>query len=177
LIVDAIAQVVAWMTDATTGVNAIRTTVPGEASTAIPSVTWYDSNTHAWAARGTIERDQMTTAWIGVVSRLGDVALSAQPQHHRPSPPVPVLIRFAARDTATHTEVKIGEQLVRCATRAIAAVWWSNNLADVTRNGVLFEPPTLRALDIWQQPGDDAVVGALLVSLPALDAWALGRST
>lgn len=177
MIVDAITQVVAWLTDVSTGVNAIRTSVPGETSTAIPSVTFYDANTHAWAARGVLERDQITASWIGVVSRLGDVESHALAEKHRPAPNVSVLIRFAAREPVTSTEVRIGEQLVRCARRAISSQYYTNKTADVIRNGVLFDPPHFRSLDIWNQAGDDAVVGALLVTLPALDAWALGRAT
>lgn len=174
MIVDAIAQVAAWLADPTTGVNAINGSVPGEASTAIPDVTWYDANTTAWAARGVLERDQMTTAWIGVVSRFGDMEMGALAETHRAAPEVPVLVRFAARETVSSTIVRQGEQLVRCARRAIAVHFNDATFADLTRNGVCFDAPRFRVLDIWQQPGDDAVVGALMVYLPTLDNWALG---
>lgn len=177
-VVDAVAQVVAWLTDGTTGVNAINGSVPGESSTAIPDVTWYNQNDHGFAARGVIERDQMTTAWIGVVSRWGDMDMGALAQDHQAPPPsIPILIRFAARDTASNTIVRQGEQLIRCARRAISAPFNDSTFSDITRNGVLFEAPRFRIPDQWNQPGDDATVGALLVLLPTLDAWALGRST
>jgi hypothetical protein len=179
-VVDGIKQVADWLSDGSLGVNTMVGAIPGESS-ALPQVVIYNSVDHAWAARGVIEREQIPqggSGWIMVVSRVGEIETNALAEHAKAaSVAIPILVRVAARLTTTNTVVRYAEQYVRCARRAISRVWNDSTFAEILRNGVVFDAPTFRDLDVWQQPGDDAVVGALVVSLPALDAWVLGRST
>jgi hypothetical protein len=176
MIVDAVDQVVAWLGDGTTGVNAVRLTIPGDVDP--PAVTVYDQNNHAWVAQGTIERAEITSSAALLVDVDGPVKLPGKAERWAPWPEVPVRIRYLYRGGDTNTAVKYGMATLRAAFRACVYGFNSSGFAtEVIRNGVIFNAPDCSIQHDFTPLGDDVVVGALLVALPALDAWALGRAT
>lgn len=176
MIVDAIDQVVVWLEDVTTGVNAVRTTIPGGVT--VPAVTVYDQNRHAWVAQGEIERAEITTSAALLVDRLGSVRLPGTAARWFPWPEVPVRVRYLYRGGDTNTAAKYGMQTLRAAYRACVYNFNSSSATtEVIRNGVVFNAPDCTLEQELTPAKEDIVVGALYINLPALDAWSLGRAT
>jgi hypothetical protein len=174
----AVEQLHAWLTDPSTGLNTQLAAVPGESSTlaTCPTFAHAFSTATPWAASEVIERDHVPTsgAPILVITPLGVQDSGTRAGQAHSGAGVGVACRVALRASNRATAARRGWQYLRAAHRVVAMQYASNNGRAVVRNAVAFDPPSLRYEPDFQQTGDDLWVGALVVTFPAHDRWALG---
>jgi hypothetical protein len=172
---EAVALVYGWLTDGTTGVNALRTAVPLSAGwTAPPAVTVKSELTDAWVAREVIDQGQITGPLLLIHSTNEPRRLPFHPASERdPKPTVDVVIRYVARAVDSKTLVRDARLTMRCVERSIA-VQVTSLLTSWTSNKATFDVPSGEDLDLTVPNDSDLVVAAHVIRFPAADFWALG---
>jgi len=169
MLLESVQTVHGWLTDAVTGVNAIRTTVPlyaGDTAPPVVSVTQFFRNTEA--ALGQAPLTGLPVLEVGLYQ---DPAQESAPAV-RPFPAdgeVQIQVRYlAAQTTATHTAVRDAALTLRCVVRAIAA----RAIGGTTVNQVqIITASDVRVLAMYADDGSTVVSGALTVTLRVRDLW------
>lgn len=180
----AVMQMRDWLEDDATGVNAQILAMPLDdplAPDAPPTLrAIYAETDHAWVARTfqgqLLRRMQSTDApalMVGVASAVaGDL---------RPDTPgvgrvtVDVGICYVGRSDRSEELVRDARQTFRACMRAIAAPFAEDMGRVFTRAGVDVEHPSAwRYATLAGADADSIIYGALIVSVPTADPWALG---
>jgi len=169
MLIESVQTVAGWLTNPTTGVNAIRLTVPRYSGDAAPpAVTVVQQFRSDEAARG---QAPLTGLPALEVALFQDPASEMAPSV-RPFPmdgEVQIQIRYiAAKQTATQVAVRDAALTLRCVARAIAA----RAIAGTVVNEVqLITASGFRVLAMYVADGDTVVSGALIATLRVRDAW------
>lgn len=176
MIVDLIRQVADWLSDGTTGVNTVRTSVPRDGGDPAPAaVNVYDQTREAWVAMGIVLREKTGAGPMLLVQLHGDVEMPVRTDQIVAGwPRVELAVRYVARNTTRDDLVRDAWQTLRCAQRVLADQFNKTPGTSWSRNGTLFEKPTARLVP-FSEPleGDELVVAVLLLTFEALDPWAL----
>jgi hypothetical protein len=169
--VDLVAE---WLGDDVTGVNALLPVVPRPDTDPAPSaVTILTELTHSWVARGEILRGNISGPLL-LVHNYADTQAEVLPELAVNRAPVEIAIRYAARGSDTKVVTRDGWRVLRAAHRTIS-LKIENAQTQFERFGVRYSVPSgIRYVNMYAASGQDLVVGALVLTLPALDPWALG---
>jgi len=170
MILETVRIIADWLSDATYGINAVRTAVPKDTGVAdFPAVTILDSTRDGRVTRGGVPNLTATEFPCLLVSP-ADTPMDQQVSAARPFPPdatVTVLVRYAATnqtDTA---------RLERDASQTIKAVWWqvpqllltaAGETARTRANVQLYGIPTMQAATLYESDTDTTVTGGVLVT-------------
>jgi len=178
MIIDVIRELVDWLADPATGVNALLPHVPRDAGDeAPPAVRICDETRHAWVARGRVDASVLRDGPVLLVHLAGEISAELMPDRQPDGSTVDVAIRYAARGAGTDALMRDAHQTHRCAQRVIAARFPGYTGPFPARNGVtLSVPGALQYVPLFTPLEDSVVVGALLVPIPAHDPWALDIS-
>lgn len=187
MIVPAVRQTADWLRDATSGVNALRGSVPRDVGEAAPAaVTVYDEMTDEWVARGAVPRAKTGAGPLLLVrgpDELDVPLFPTQGQNGGPLTTCSVWLLYVRRvdvagsaAVASDDVVRDAFQTLRIAARAIASQWTEQE-AMPARNGVDFDRPTFTILRQSAELSDtETVVGVARIDYPAVDAWAMAAS-
>ena len=178
MIVAAVRQVADWLVDGTRGVNQQIALVPGDSSDALPAlVTVWDATRFEWVARGHVLRER-TGAGPLLLVRGPDVAeLPLFAGDGGGWAAVEVRVAYVLRQSSeswTDFALRDAYQTLRAAARSIGQQFQTMQ-ASPERARVAFDRPTAR-FEAAQETlsGEETILASLLVTLPALDEWALG---
>jgi hypothetical protein len=176
MILDAVRLTVDWLTDGTTGVNALRTSVPQDGGEADPpAVTVKSVLTDAWVAREEIDAGVITAPFL-LVSPFGETVTATYPALDRsPKPVVEVAIRYAAPGPDSKTIGRDAWLTLRCVQRSVSAKQTST-LTSHSKNQAQFDVPGFRYVPLYQVQADALVIGGAILSFPASDPWALATT-
>lgn len=176
MIVDLIRWVADELSNVTTGVNALRTSVPRDGGDPAPTaVNVYDQTRDAWVALGTILREKTGAGPMLLVSLHGEVEMPLETRAITTGwPRVEIAVRYVARNTTRDDLLRDALQTLRCAQRVIANLFNVSPGTTLSRNGTRFESPAAKLVPFTESlDGDEMVVGVLLLTFEALDPWAL----
>lgn len=186
MITPVVRQVADWLGDATTGVNALRTSVPMDnGETAPAAVTIYDETRDPWVARGSVPRTKTGPGPLLLVrgpDRLvipifGDQEAAGYAECQ-------ALVLYVRRATAagaaaveSDDAVRDIYQTMRIIARSIA-LRYATRAANPTRMSVGLDRPTLEFLREGGPLTPDAtdgemITGTLSITFPAIDPWAM----
>jgi hypothetical protein len=175
MIVDAVLRVYEALTDGTNGINAIRSTVPRDVGVSAPAaVTVAHEYSSGAVARGEIEREAITDTPVVHVIPTDEVSASGLASAQHVGSDVQIIVRYAVRGAATHQLKRDCAQILRCAMRSLSVAFNDSTFSASTRNNIHFDAPRFRLLAQTEDAGDDVVIGNLIVTVRALDRWALG---
>ena len=169
MLIEAVQTIHGWLTDGSTGVNALRTSVPrfsGDA--APPAVTVVQMFRDPEAARG---QAPVTGLPVLEVSLSGDPASERAPAV-RPFPmdaDVQVQVRYiTGKTTATDVALRQAALTLRCAVRAIA----TRAVGGLSVNSVqIVTVSDVRTLAMFAADGDTITTGAMVLTLRVRDLW------
>jgi hypothetical protein len=169
MLIETLQTIAGWLTDATTGVNAIRTSVPRYGGDdAPPSVTVVQSFRDGDAAR-----EQAKQTGLPVLEVLvGQEMMQESSVAVRPFPAdgeVSFGLRYvAAKTTDTALALRQGALTLRCATRAIAA----RAVGGTTVNEVqIITVSGFRMMEVFASDGDTVVTMSLMGTARVRDLW------
>lgn len=158
-----------WLSGATYGINAVRTSVPKDTGvTDFPVVTVLDSTRDGRVARGGVPNLKPTEFPCLLVSP-ADTPVEQQSPAVRPFPPdatVTVLIRYATRELDT-------AKAERDASQTIKAIWWqvpqllltsAGETARTRANVQLYGIPSMQAATLFESADEITVTGGVLVT-------------
>lgn len=176
MIIEALRRGVAWLEDPETGVNALLPLVPRPAEETVPpAVRCFDETRHGWVARGLLDPTVLAAGPV-LTAQLYEqlVELPATAATAAGGQVVPVVLRYAIRGPLTEQHVRDAWRTLRCAQRAIANRFDSEQ--DIEQaDGLTYYPPAgFQHLPDYAPAGDGLYVGGLLVLMRADDPWALG---
>jgi hypothetical protein len=169
MLIETLQTIAGWLTDPTTGVNAIRTTVPRYGGDdAPPAVTVVQSFRDGEAARQ--QAQQTGTPVLQVL--VGQEMMQESSIAVRPFPAdgeVSFALRYIApKTTDTALALRQGALTLRCATRAIAA----RAVGGTTVNSVqLITVSGFRMMEIFASDGDTGVIMSLAGTARVRDLW------
>ncbi len=183
MIVAAIRQTADWLSHATTGVNALRANVPRDTGEAAPgAVTIYDETREAWVARGQVPRAKTGTGALLLVRGPDELEVplfGGEPSGGFTDCEVRVLYvrRALAASVESDDAVRDVYQTLRVCARSLA-LQYTTQVAAPARNGVDLHRPAVRLLRGVvpldpAAPDGELVVGALSITYPAVDPWAM----
>lgn len=177
MFVDPLRQVAAWLTDATNGVNALRTAVPADVGDAAPAaVTVVEASSSAWVARGLIDRAKVGAGPLLLVQPGHDGEATLVDGEIQRQFALDVVVRFAVRKSDFSLGLVQAWGTLRAAARSIMAQG-SGMAGTATRNTTTIGPVIgLRYVSLLDELTDDFVVDALVVTLNVADAWAVAGS-
>jgi hypothetical protein len=169
VIVDGIRALAGWLTDATSGVNAQLAALPKDVGDAAPPdvAHVYTEADHAVTALGPIDPTLVEDGPVLLVCFVGTATEEIGPHTAGAVSALQFLVRYAAEQDDPREYARDGWQTLRAATRSL------RKATATTRNRVVMDPPA-RVQLYAPPPGGEAFVPALLVTVPATDAWALG---
>lgn len=182
MIAAAVRQVADWLGDATTGVNALRASVPGDSGEAAPAaVTIYDETREPWVARGTVPREKTGTGPLLLVRGPDEAGVPIFGSQGGGYAECEVLVCYvrrapAAGSTAVESDDAVRDvyQTVRIIARSIA-LQYDTQEANPSRMSVGLDRPTLRFLrqSAPLAPDGELITGMLAITFPAVDPWAM----
>jgi hypothetical protein len=183
MIVAAIRQTADWLADGTTGVNALLAAVPKDVTdTAPPTVTIYDETRDAWVARGAVPRAKTGNGPLLLLRGPDEAELPIfGTQGDAGAVPVEVRVLYLRRALAATVDSDDAVRDVYQTFRAIArslALQYDTQEAAPARNSVDLYRPTLRVLRGLapldpNKPDGELITGALAITFPAVDPWAM----
>lgn len=171
----------------TTGVNALLAAVPRDVGDAAPGdVTVYDETRDAWVARGTVPRTKTGNGALLLVRGPDDLDLPLfGSQGDGGWTPCEVRVLHIRRALAASVEsddaVRDMYQVFRACARVIALLFDSQSDL-LVRNSVHLNRPSLRMLRGVapldpNKPDGELITGALAITYPAVDPWAMASLT
>lgn len=178
MFVDPLRQVNTWLSDATNGVNAIRTQVPNDAGDTDPAaVTVLDAATTTWVARGLVDRAKVGSGPLLLVQPWNDGEAVLLDGEVRKPAEVQIAIRFAVRKSDAAAGLVQAWSTLRCAARSLMKQAAGLTGGSTTRNTTTIGPVLgMRYLSLLDELQDDFVVDALVVTLQVTDPWAVAGS-
>jgi len=169
VILETVRIIADWLSDATYGINAVRTAVPKDTGVAdFPAVTILDSTRDGRVARGGVPNLNATEFPCLLVSP-ADQPVEQQAPAARPFPPdatVTVLVRYATTQLDT-------AKAERDASQTIKTIWWQIPQLLLTSAGEtartrarvqLYGIPTMQAATLYESANDTTVTGGVLVT-------------
>lgn len=180
MIAAAVRQTADWLADATTGVNAIRSTVPRDGGEPAPAaVTIYDETREPWIARRQVPRKKTGSGPLLLVAGPDEVEVPIfGSQGDQGFAPCEVMVAYVRRAPIATEEsddvVRDVYQTLRIAARSLA-LQYTEQEANPTRMSVGLDRPTVKILRTAEPFGDDGEVisGLLSITYPAIDPWAM----
>lgn len=186
MIAAAVRQVADWLAHASTGVNALLASVPGDGGDSAPaSVTIYDETREPWVARGIVPRAKTGTGPLLLVRGPDELAVPLFPtQENAGYADCEVLVVYVRRAPAASVESDDAVRDVYQTFRAIArsiALQYTTQTASPTRMSVGLDRPTLRFLRQGGpldpgQPDGELMIGMCAITFPAVDPWAMAAT-
>lgn len=165
---------------ATLGYNALRTLVPRDLGTDPPPAALIaDSVTASWVRRNVIDRARLSEGPIILVNNLGDADTSTDAKQDAEKAEWDVGIRIAVantREDSTYRELGVWcDMAFRVVKRSLSLLWPDAGVQmPVQRNQINLWQPRIRFLGTSDAQDDCVIIGALIVSWPFIDTWALG---
>lgn len=182
MIVDGVRQTAVWLADATTGVNALRSSVPRDSGEAAPpAVSIYDETRSAWVARGVVPRGKTGSGALILVRGADETDVPLFPGEGGGFTPLGVRIAYVRRADVSLVEsddaVRDALQTLRICARSIASQWLSQQ-AMPTRNQVDFDRPLFKIVRSAEElAGDDLILAEAHITYPAVDTWAMAATS
>jgi len=179
VIVAAVRQVADWLVDGATGVNVQLASLPGDSPDVRPPlVTVWDATRFEWVARGHVLRDRTGSGPLLLVRGPDETALPLFAGDETGGwSTVDVVVAYVHRPTAidwTDYVLRDAYQTLRAAVRALQAPFGALQVGP-TRMRVAFDRPTARFVAAQETlSGEETILASLIITLPALDEWALG---
>lgn len=170
------------LTHATTGVNALRSSVPKEAGWIVPpAVTILSALDYSWIGRGLLDLQEVKSQpLLLLVGAAGQLVADLLPEQAAGDPVAEVVVRLLACGTDSRVLkdlIRFESLILRCAWRALSVGWndASEDAEDlIERNGVELSAPLVTWFDTRVAVGDDLLAGGLRVAYPIKDPWATG---
>lgn len=169
MILETVRIIADWLSDATYGVNAVRTSVPKDTDVAdFPAVTVLDSTRSGAVARGGVPNLEPSVFPVLLVSPADQPVEQASPAV-RPFPTdatVTVLVRYATNKTDT----ALAE---RDTSQTLKAVWWQIPQLLLTTAGEtartrarvqLYSIRSMQMATLYESAEDTTVTGGVLVT-------------
>lgn len=187
MIVAAIRQTADWLAHASTGVNALLASVPKDVTDTVPAnVTIYDETRDAWVARGQVNRTKTGTGPLLLVRGPDELEVPIfGTQGDGGASPCEVRVLFIRRAPAASVEsddaMRDVYQTLRACARSLALQYDTQEAAPA-RNSVDLHRPTLRVLRGTvpldpSKPDGELITGALSITYPAVDPWAMASTS
>lgn len=174
---EVIGQLLSFLNDPTTGVNALIPALPLVAGETAPSaVRIIDELTDNRVARIDVDASLVKDGPVLLVMQGAPVEHAMFAEQSRPAAKVEIGLKWAKSASSTKDGIHEGRQIMRCAKRAIAVRFESPNVGRLAPfNQVQVDPPgPWRDLLPFTQSEDNLVIVCATISFPALDTWALG---
>ena len=169
MILEATRIIADWLSDATYGINAVRTSVPKDDGVAdFPSVTVLDSTRDGRVARGGVPNLDPSHFPVLLVTP-ADQPVEQASVAARPFPPdatVTVLVRYAAHKVDTAAAE-------RDTSQTLKTVWWQlpqllltaeGETARTRANVQLYSIRSMQMATLYESSDDTAVTGGVLVT-------------
>lgn len=177
MMLETVRVVADWLSDATYGVNALRSTVPTDTGvTAAPALTVFDSTRDGRVARGGVPQLPLTSFPCLLVTPADQPADQVSPAV-RPTPAdlsVTVLVRYATIQLDTALAERDTSQTLRAIQRSLGQLFVTSagESARSRAQVQVISYSDLRVATLYESMDDATVTGGVSITLRVRDLWA-----